>query len=234
MRRRFFPVVCLQLVCFAFAAAAQAGGGNYAILGGTPSQRAQVHEALEASSFNWSVVPQLVTITITPRPSSDAVPGQIFLDSALLATGSFSWGVVQHEYAHQVDFMLFDEAVRQKLQTALGGTDWCYEVPGLAHDQHACERFASTLAWAYWQSPLNSMKPAEIGLESGALTPAAFRALVASLLGPGSETTGAASPVAVSPAHVVPALLAATSPSPRAYAPALRTKTRRVAPRRQL
>ena len=31
-------------------------------------------------------------------------PGQIWLDASLLDSGRFSWGVVQHEYAHQVDF----------------------------------------------------------------------------------------------------------------------------------
>jgi hypothetical protein len=186
MRRRVLTVVLVQLCCFALAAAAHAGGGDYTIAGGTLDQRRQVRDALEASSFNWSIVRQHVTITIAPRGTSEAVPGEIFLDAELLGTGTFSWGVVQHEYAHQVDFMLFDDEDRQKLETALGGTDWCYGVEGLRHDQYGCERFASTLAWAYWQSPLNSMKPRDAGSESAAMTPAAFRSLIVDLLGPES------------------------------------------------
>jgi hypothetical protein len=38
----------------------------------------------------------------------------------------------------------------------LGGEDWCYEAPGVAHDDHACERFAPTFAWAYWPSTDNT------------------------------------------------------------------------------
>jgi hypothetical protein len=223
-------------MCFVVATAAHAGGGNYTIAGGTPNQRQQVRNALQASSFNWSIVPQLVTITITPKPTSEAVPGQIFLDPGLLGTGSFSWGVVQHEYAHQVDFMLFNDEARQKLQAALGGMDWCYGVEGLDHNQYGCERFASTLAWAYWQSPLNSMNPREIGIESGAIAPAAFRALIASLLGPESEATAAPSPA--KPSKVAArgtAFVAAASPALRGFAPPVHTvKKHRVVRRDQL
>jgi hypothetical protein len=43
-----------------------------------------------------------------------------------------------------------DDKQRSELQGVLGGSDLCYEQPGLPHEAHACERFASTLAWAYW------------------------------------------------------------------------------------
>ena len=50
--------------------------------------------------------------------------------------------------------------------------------------EYGCERFASTLAWAYWQSPDNCMQPSEVAdAESAAMAPAAFRALMTSLLG---------------------------------------------------
>jgi hypothetical protein len=116
----------------------------------------------------------------------------------LLDSGAFSWGVVQHEYAHQVDFFLLDDAARAKLDSALGATTWCYgDAPVLQHSQYGCERFASTLAWSYWQSSLNSMSPSDVGPESAAMKPAAFRALLAGILGSGVQsaaTTSVAAP----------------------------------------
>lgn len=170
---------------FAHAGCALAGGGNYLIQGGTTFERAQVRNALQASAFNWSLVPRQIAITIGQGPVSGdaAVPGQIWLDPDLLDAGQLSWGVVQHEYAHQVDFFLLTDSMRAELQQALGGTAWCAGAePGLAHDQYGCERFASTVAWAYWPSFGNCMKPSDIGNESGAMPPAAFRTLLSSLL----------------------------------------------------
>jgi len=169
-------MLCLSGTAFAI-------GGNYAFQGGTPYQQLQVRSALNVSSFNWSVVPQTITITISPLPVDEAVPGQIWLDPNLLDSGQFSWGTVQHEFAHEVDFALFNAAIHAQLETALGGTAWCYaDNPALAHNQYGCERFASTLAWAYWPSAQNSMKPSMIAGESGGMTPVAFRALMTSIL----------------------------------------------------
>ena len=115
-------------------------------------------------------------------------PGQIWLDPNLLDSGEFSWGTVQHEYAHEVDFELLNPAIEAQLETALGGTAWCYaDNPSLQHNQYGCERFASTLAWAYWQSPENSMQPSMVNGESGGMQPAAFRALMTSILGAASS-----------------------------------------------
>ena len=61
-----------------------------------------------------------------PTTSSEAVPGKIFLDPGLLDSGEFAWGVVQHEYAHLVDFALLNDATRARLDGALGGSVWCY------------------------------------------------------------------------------------------------------------
>src|SRR6185295_4400716 len=58
---------------------------------------------------------------------------------------------------------------------ALGGSDWCYGVQGLAHAAYGCERFASELAWAYWPSADNSMSPATTHGESAAIPVDRFR-----------------------------------------------------------
>jgi hypothetical protein len=163
-----------------------ASGGDYVFQGGTPAEQYQVHLALEASSFDWSVVPRQVTIHIGPAATSEALPGQIWLDASLLDAGKFSWGVVQHEYAHQVDFTLFDGATRQRLLAALGGSDWCDVGNGARHSEHGCERFASALSWAYWQSADNCMRPSAVAGESGTIGPAAFRALMTGILGHGT------------------------------------------------
>lgn len=167
-----------------FAAPASAAGGSYVFDGGTPAQRTTVRNALRASLFPWSILPGTITIHIADGSDSYARPGEIWLDGDLLRSGRFAWGVVQHEYAHQVDFLLFDSAERDRLLGELGGSAWSsFGAAGLAHDQLGAERFASTLAWAYWVSPDNSMAPAAVGDESGAVAPARFRALLSELLG---------------------------------------------------
>jgi hypothetical protein len=226
-------VAALALAVAALAigtARAEAAGGNYVFQGGTPAEQSQVRQALAASSFNWSVVPGQITIEIAPTPASEAIPGKIFLDPDLLDSGEFSWGVVQHEYAHQVDFALFNDTIHAQLNTLLGGTAWCYgDASVLQHNQYGCERFASTLAWAYWQSPQNCMKPSAVSGESAAMAPAAFRALMTSLLGAGTQsqsTAAAQSGVALAEATTASTPLIAASTkvaklnsSSRGYAP---------------
>lgn len=184
------PPRCLLLPFAVLAAAlvssgqSQAAGGNYVFDGGSRMERNQVRAALNASVFDWSLVQAQITVHILRGiPSSKASPGQIWLDADLLDAAKFSWGVVQHEYAHQVDFSLFDAATRASLLGSLGGEDWCYGVPGLAHDAYGCERFASTLAWAYWPAKDNAMAPESRSDESAAMAPAKFRALMSRLIG---------------------------------------------------
>ena len=153
----------------ASAPTAFARGGNYSFDGGTPAQRAQVEKALAASSFDWSLVRNQVTIHIERDMDSHATPGAVWLDSRLLDSGRFSWGVVQHEFAHQVDCLL-------------GAKAWCWDTSGFQHADYGCERFASTLAWAFWQNGDNCMKPASKADESAGMAPAAFRATIARLL----------------------------------------------------
>ncbi len=199
--RLIFSLLVALPAALALSGNAMAGGGNYVFQGGTPSQQQQVRDGLDASSFNWSIVPEQITIHITPTPTAEAVPGEIFLDPNLLNSGKFSWGVVQHEYAHQVDFELLDDTNHAQLETALGGTAWCYsDNPALQHNQYGCERFASTLAWAYWHNSENCMQPSMISGESGGMTPAAFRALVTTILGAAAAAPTVAATPAPSPA----------------------------------
>ena len=172
------------ILCLVVPVPGNAGaGGGYVFDGGSKSERQTVTAALGASSFDWSRVPAPITIHIVRGGPSRAIPHEIWLDADLLDAGQFSWGTVQHEYAHQVDFLLLDDEQRASLLHELGGRDWCYDVPGLRHDQYGCERFASTLAWSFWPSPNNAQRPAGPHDEAGAMAPAKFRKLVATLTG---------------------------------------------------
>jgi hypothetical protein len=183
--RRRSPLLAAVLILFSLAGApaAQAAGGDYAFAGGSSFEQRQVERALDASAFDWSLVRARVVIHIQRGVASEAAPGEIWLDADLLDAGTFAWGVVQHEYAHQVDFFLLREADRSSLLTVLGGVTWCAPVPGLSHSDYGCERFASTLAWSFWPVPQNCMRPGGPRDESAALPPRAFRALLERLTG---------------------------------------------------
>jgi hypothetical protein len=183
MNRALRTLLLTGLAALALTGNAQAAGGNYVVDGGTAKQRTQVKAALNASAFNWSLVPAQIKIHVAPVGESKAVPGEIWIDSQLLNSGRFAWGVVQHEYAHQVDFYLFNPTTRSQLANLLGGKAWCWETAGLKHNEYGCERFASTLAWAYWPSKDSAMKPDSKSSESAAMAPARFQALIGQLLG---------------------------------------------------
>jgi hypothetical protein len=171
------------LVALALPAWASANGGRYVLVGGTRAERQTVDSALEASSFDWNLVRRQITIEIVRGIDSQSVPGWIWLDADLLDAGAFSWGVVQHEYAHQVDYALLDDGIRTGLLPILGGSAWCYTALALPHADYGRERFASTLAWSYWPSPENCLRPERPGDESSALPAHRFRALLDSWLG---------------------------------------------------
>lgn len=175
-----FAVAAAALV---LSGQAQAAGGNYVFAGGSAKQRTEVRSGLNASSFNWNLVPAQIKIHIAPVGRSYATRGEIWLDAQLLAAGRFSWAMVQDEYSHQVDFYLFDAATRTRLNTLLGGKDWCYGVSGLRHHEYGCERFASTLVWSYWPTHKNAYKPGSKNAESAAMAPARFRALMEEVVG---------------------------------------------------
>jgi hypothetical protein len=166
------------------APSALAVGGNYTFDGGTPAEQGQVRAALGASEFDFSVVPARVVVHILPGAWPHATPGAIWLDPALLRSGAFAWAVVQDEYAHQVDFLVFDDADRARLSSALGTTTWCHDaLPGLAHATYGCERFTSMFVWAYWPSSTNAYRPMSAHDEAASMPRARFRALVDGLLG---------------------------------------------------
>ena len=166
----------------ALAAPASAAGGTYVFEGGTERERAHVRAALEASAFPWDLVPATIRIHVAPGLTTEAAPGEIWLDSRLVAAGRFAWAHIQHEYAHQVDFFLLGARERAHLNRLLGTRVWCGGAGHLAHHLYGCERFASTLAWAYWPSKDNALRPGRKGVESAAVAPAQFRATLASLI----------------------------------------------------
>lgn len=200
MHRMLLVVLTAVAAAILLPGRAAAAGGHYVFVGGTATEQATVKSALDASSFNWNVVPGTTTIRIARGLDSEAVPGEIHLDSDLLDAGKFSWGVVQHEYAHQVDFFLLTSSMRATVQAQLGATTWWAPAgTTLAHADLGGERFASTLAWAYWPSPDNSMRPSGPHDEAGAMAPAAFRTLLGSMLSGASVPLAPAAPPA--PAH---------------------------------
>jgi hypothetical protein len=185
LRRLLIHLACAAAT-LAVVPAAFAAGGNYGFDGGTKAQQAQVTSALNASAFPWGIVPGPVVIHIGRGIASSASPKQIWLDADLLDAGTFSWGVVQHEYAHQVDFALLAPSTRAQLHTILGGSAWCGG--GEGHANLDCERFADLVAWSYWPSADNVMKPQSATDEGGQVTPALFRAALAAIL-PGVPVT---------------------------------------------
>lgn len=179
----------LVLVCAAFLAVAGealASGGNYVFDGGSPEARLQVRTALDRSAFDWDVVPGPITIRIADCGCAGSRPGEIVLDERQLTASPlgprYAWGIVQHEYAHQLDFFLLDEADRYRFARRFGARAWCTDVPGFAHDDYGCERFATLVAWAYWGSPANVQRPDWRRAGAPSLHRATVRAFVARLL----------------------------------------------------
>lgn len=174
-------VLLFALAALFVPAEARAGGGAYVFSGGSEAARAQVRAALEASSFDWGLVRVTVTVRIADCGCAGSRPGLIVLDEKLLASApygrAYTWAIVQHEYAHQVWDFALDDGARALLRARLRGVDLCYEQPGVPHDAHACERFADTLAWAYWPDRANPTR------WSRAMGARRFRVLVAELLG---------------------------------------------------
>ncbi len=187
MRRSATIAALAALLALAWAGTASARGGHYVLDGGTARQQAQVRAALQVSTFDWSVVPATITIHLASGTDTYATKGEIWIDTQLLASGVFAWGPVQHEYAHQVDFFLLDDATRAELNTLLGGNVWTRDagksgLHGIGHATLGAERFASTLAWAYWPSDANSLKPQSKKSESAAMAPQRFRETLKQLL----------------------------------------------------
>lgn len=184
--RRLLLVISLCTVSLAFAGEALAVGGNYVVEGGSAEAQAQVRAALDRSRFDWDVVPGPVTIRITNCGCAGSRPGEIVLDEERLTSTLFgrryAWGIVQHEYAHQVDFAVLDATDRARIARRFGASAWCYEVRGLAHDDYGCERFATLVSWAYWRSRRNVQRPDWLPRGTRALRADRVRALVERLV----------------------------------------------------
>ena len=167
MTRMFVAIVAALI----FVASTYAVGGNYTVIG-TPEQEGVVRGALDISRYDWSRVPH-VTIRIVPElvNEAEAVPGEIRVRADILNYGRASWGTIQHEYAHQVDFFLMTDAMRVEAMRFFGLSVW--HDPTLPHDRQAAELFASTLAWVYWPSVKNLMRRETRG------DPRAFQAMLA-------------------------------------------------------
>jgi hypothetical protein len=167
------------------AARAQAAGGNYVIEGGSPEAEAAVRGALNASRFDFSRVPDQITIRITRCGCAGARPGLVVLDEDVIRDTSlgrkYAWGLIQHEYGHQVDYFLLQDDDRAALRHLLGGQDWCYETAGLAHDDHGCERFAEVFTWAFWPDGSNIQREHAREVAPG-MRARRFRAIVNRLL----------------------------------------------------
>lgn len=181
-RLRLGTAAVILLGSLMFSTPAFARGATVTFTGGSAAERSQVTKSLAASSFDWSMLPTRVTVHIGRDFDAEAAPGEVWLDARLLDTGRFSWGVVQHEFAHQVDFQLLSADARDRFALLLGGSAWCGESPLVAHGDRGCERFASTLAWAYWPNASNCMKPRSSSDQSAAMAPAAFRAALTAAL----------------------------------------------------
>src|ERR1700752_1863509 len=135
MKRSLKSLLVTLVASLAFAGTAQAAGGNYVFDGGSPEAQETVRSALAASAFDFSQVPAQITIKISRCGCAGARPGVIVLDEDVVTDTShgerYSWGVIQNEYAHQVDFFLFQDADRAAMRRVVGGKDWCYERSGL-------------------------------------------------------------------------------------------------------
>ena len=178
--RALLALLVAAIAAGACVSSAAGSGGNYEFDGGTASERRQVVAALDASTFDWGAIRSRVTIHIADDVETQAGRGEIWLNSGLLGGGRFAWGLIQHEFAHEVDYFLLDPRARASLDRALGGKTW-WPNGRWRHDQYGAERFASTLAWSYWTSPHNTLVR-YARAESTAMRPAAFRRLVNRLL----------------------------------------------------
>jgi hypothetical protein len=185
MKRSLRIALVTFVASLVFAGTAEATAGNYVLEGGNAEAQETVRAALNASTFEFSRVPAQITIRITTCGCAGARPGLIVLDETVLTDASlgdrYSWALIQHEYAHQIDYFLFEDADRAAVRKALGGRDWCYEKAGLAHDAHGCELFADVFAWAFWPARKNILRPDAKTFAPGQ-TPSQLRAFVNSLL----------------------------------------------------
>jgi hypothetical protein len=90
-------LLVLAVTALVRPASALAGGGDYSFEGAKPAKRSTVRAALNASAFDWSIVPQHVTIHVGPYGVSHSTPGDMWLDGSLLGSGRFAWATVMDD-----------------------------------------------------------------------------------------------------------------------------------------
>jgi hypothetical protein len=180
LRRILIGLAAAAAVC-AFASPALASDVSLSFDGGTQAEQGQVRAGLDASSFNWGMIPGPIVVHIRRGVDSHAVPDEVWFDANLLDAGRYSWGVVQHEFAHELDYTVLTDAMRAQLHTLLGGESW-WSTDAEAHCQADSERFADLVSWAYWTTRDNVLRPAGAADEGGQVSPAQFRAALAALL----------------------------------------------------
>ena len=95
-------LLALLVTAFSLATAgpAAAAGGTALFDGGTPRQQAQVRSALDASAFDFDLLPAPVTVHIESGIQTESQQGHVWIDARLLDSGRFSWAAVQDEFAH--------------------------------------------------------------------------------------------------------------------------------------
>jgi hypothetical protein len=77
MLLRLSSRLAVAVFALALAPAALASGGHYVLAGGSAYEQQQVTQALQASSFDWNLVPAQVTIHIARNiPASYSTAGQ--------------------------------------------------------------------------------------------------------------------------------------------------------------
>lgn len=159
------------VAALSFVTPALAKGGHVTFDGGTSLEQQNVTDALAVSTFNFNQLPNItvrIVPSLPPGESGEAVAGTVTLVAGFLDQGIFAFGTVQHEFAHEVDYLLLSDAQRQEALTVLGASAW-YS-PSLAHADQGRERFATTLAWTFWPDRLNNQAPGYKGSEVGNTT----------------------------------------------------------------
>lgn len=180
MGRMIRVTVAALAAALLVAPAALAKGGHVRFDGGTPDEHLTVKEALAVSKFNFNIVRRTIIVHILPG-GDRSEPGAIWLDPKRLDLGAFAWGAVQHEFGHQVDFLVMTDIQRAKFNAFFGTPSWTppADWDGLTgHESIGRERFASMIAWTFWRDRIwNDESPKYKPIESGA-DPKKFQALL--------------------------------------------------------
>jgi hypothetical protein len=154
----FRTLLATCAVALTLAAPALASGGHYTVDGGTEFEQAQVRLALDVSKFDFDQVPDLIRIHIQPGETTESLPGDIWVGADWFKLTPTTWGFIQHEYAHQLDFFVLTAAQRAEAATLLGASRWDFDGE-LAHEDYGAERFASLLAYTFWPERTSAESP---------------------------------------------------------------------------